>query len=471
MTYLTTAISYPNGEPHIGHAYEAIAADAYARACRADGQPVRFLTGTDEHGLKIAKRATENGETPQELVDRLSTNFRAMADRLDISYDRFIRTTDADHKIVAQRLWKLMADNGDIYLGKYAGWYSVSDECFISESDLTPYDDGFLTADGLPVEWTEEESWFFRLSAYQDRLRAHIEANPKFIRPETRRNEVLGLLDQGLNDISISRTSFDWGIAVPDSPGHIMYVWVDALANYLSGADGQWPADLHVIGKDILKFHALFWPAFLMSASLPLPKQIFAHGFWKLNGQRMAKSTGNVVDPLDIAERFGSDQLRYYVLAETPFGADGDFTEGGLIARVNADLVNSWGNLIQRVTALAVGLEDDGSWPRVELAVDHPAHVLGERARLAFLDLQFYQGIAHWLEAVWSCNAYVASTEPWALKKSNPAQARQVLAEMISAIAILNEVIDPIIPRASMMVRTMLMDIAHKPSPLFPRIT
>jgi methionyl-tRNA synthetase len=353
--YITTAISYPNGRPHVGHAYEAIATDAIARWKRAQGIDVRFLTGTDEHGLKMAQKARELDTTPRALADEMSGAFMAMDDALNISYDRFIRTTDADHYAASQAIWAAMKANGDIYLGRYEGWYSIRDEAFYDEKELTTGEGGAkLSPQGTPVEWTVEESWFFRLSAYQDRLLAHYEANPDFIRPESRRNEIASFVKGGLSDLSVSRTSFDWGVPVPDAPGHVMYVWVDALTNYLTGAgypgdaSQWWPADLHVIGKDITRFHTVYWPAFLMSAGLPLPKAVFGHGFLLNRGEKMSKSTGNIVDPLEMAERYGVDGLRYFLLREVSFGQDGSYSDEAIVLRVNADLANGLGNLAQR---------------------------------------------------------------------------------------------------------------------------
>src|SRR6478736_1834789 len=309
--YITTAISYPNGRPHIGHAYEAIATDSIARYHRLAGRDVFFMTGTDEHGLKMAQTARGRDIEPRALADEMSSYFRAMDDALNISYDRFIRTTEPVHYEASQALWRAMEANGDIYLGRYEGWYSVRDEAFYGEEELIEGEGGeTLSPQSTPVEWTVEESWFFRLSAYADRLLAHYDANPDFIRPESRRNEVTSFVRGGLADLSISRTSFDWGVPVPGSPGHVMYVWVDALTNYLTGAGYpgdpvRWPADLHIIGKDIVRFHTVYWPAFLMSAGIALPKQVFGHGFLLNRGEKMSKSVGNVVDPIELARLYG----------------------------------------------------------------------------------------------------------------------------------------------------------------------
>ncbi|HEX8665141.1 MAG TPA: methionine--tRNA ligase, partial [Beijerinckiaceae bacterium] len=351
--YITTAISYPNGPPHIGHAYEVIAADAIARFKRIDGYDVFFLTGTDEHGLKVKQTAAREGKSPKAFVDEMAAKFKAMGERLNCSFDRFIRTTDPDHLASTQELWRRMEANGDIYLGKYAGWYSVRDEAYYGEEELTKEPDGsFKAPTGTPVEWIEEESYFFRLSAYQDRLLAHYEANPDFVGPETRRNEIVSFVKGGLQDLSISRTTFDWGLPVPGAPRHVMYVWIDALNNYVTGCGFPdetnprwrwWPADVHVIGKDIVRFHAVYWPAFLMSAGIAPPKRVFGHGFLFNRGEKMSKSVGNVIDPFSLTEAYGVDPLRYFFLREVPFGQDGNYSHEAIVARINADLANDLG--------------------------------------------------------------------------------------------------------------------------------
>ncbi|HXL68240.1 MAG TPA: methionine--tRNA ligase, partial [Xanthobacteraceae bacterium] len=356
--YVTTAISYPNGAPHIGHAYEAIATDAIARFQRLDGHDVFFLTGVDEHGLKMSQTAAKEGVTPRALADRNSPRFKEMCDRLMVSYDRFIRTTEPTHYESSQAIWKKMAAAGDIYLGTYEGWYSVRDEAFYGENETKVEDGVRVGPHGTPVDWTKEDTYFFRLSAYGDRLLAYYEAHPDFILPETRRNEVVSFVKSGLQDLSVSRTSLTWGVPVPDAPGHVMYVWVDALTNYITGVaypdekSAQfrtfWPADLHVIGKDIVRFHAVYWPAFLMSAGLEPPKRVFGHGFLFNRGEKMSKSVGNVVDPFALSDEYGVDALRYFFLREVPFGQDGNYGHEAIVARTNADLANDLGNLAQR---------------------------------------------------------------------------------------------------------------------------
>jgi methionyl-tRNA synthetase len=449
--YITTAISYPNGRPHIGHAYEAIGTDAIARYQRMRGRDVFFMTGTDEHGLKMAQTAKARGISPRDLADEMSGYFREMDEALNISFDRFIRTTEPDHYAASQAIWRAMQAKGDIYLGRYEGWYSVRDEAFYGEEELVEGEGGQkLSPQGTPVEWTVEESWFFRLSAYADKLIALYEANPDFIRPDSRRNEVMSFVRGGLADLSVSRTSFDWGVPVPDSPGHVMYVWVDALTNYLTGAGypgggegrrvGRWPADLHIIGKDIVRFHAVYWPAFLMSADLELPRQVFGHGFLLNRGEKMSKSVGNVVDPLAMAKLYGVDQLRYFLLREVSFGQDGSYSHEAIVTRCNADLANGLGNLAQRCLSI-IAKNCGGVVPE-----PGPAHdqlglaALLERVEGAMSDLALNRA----LEIVWDgvalANRYFADMAPWALRKEDPAMADGVLywtAEAVRILAIL----------------------------------
>ena len=459
--YITTAISYPNGRPHIGHAYEAIATDVIARFQRQMGRDVFFLTGTDEHGLKMAQTARDRGVTPQELATEMSSLFRAMDDRLGISYDRFIRTTEPEHHAASQEIWRRMEANGDIYLDRYEGWYSVRDEAYYDEEELTVTESGEkLSPQGTPVEWTVEESWFFRLSKYQEPLLAHYAANPDFIRPEARRNEVVRFVEGGLSDLSISRTSFDWGVKVPGSEKHVMYVWVDALTNYLTGAgfpentaryERFWPADVHIIGKDIIRFHAVYWPAFLMSAKLPLPKQVFGHGFLLHRGEKMSKSLGNVVDPLELADTFGVDQLRYFLLREVTFGQDGSYSAEAIVNRVNADLANSFGNLAQRTLSF-IAKNCEGVVPcggKGDEADDALLAQVSEAAaemRAAFNDLALSQGIEAWLKAVFACNQYIDAQAPWTLRKSDPDRMVAVLGTLFVAIRDLAIIIAPVIP-------------------------
>jgi len=448
--YITTAISYPNGKPHIGHAYEAIAADAVARFHRQAGRDVRFQTGTDEHGLKMVQTARDKGVEVRALADEMSGLFKAMCDKLDVSYDRFIRTTEPDHHRASQAIWQAMADAGDLYLSRYEGWYSVRDEAYYDEKELVDGEGGVkLSPQGTPVTWTAEESWFFRLSKYQQPLLDHYATNPDFIRPESRRNEVLRFVEGGLADLSVSRTSFDWGVKVPGSDGHVMYVWVDALTNYLTGVgypdDGAtlakyWPADLHLIGKDIVRFHTVYWPAFLISAKLAMPKSVFGHGFLLNRGEKMSKSLGNVTDPIDLAEKFGVDSLRYFLLREVSFGQDGSYSAEAIVTRVNADLANGLGNLAQR--CLSIIAKTCGGVVPAD-TVDTPAPDFGDplgQIVEAMRDLKINEA----LEAIWDCvriaNGYFADMAPWSLRKTDPARADGVLyhtAEAIRQLAIL----------------------------------
>ena len=462
--YITTAISYPNGAPHIGHAYEVVASDAIARFKRIDGYDVFFMTGTDEHGLKIQQTADKSGTTPKAFVDEMATKFKAMADRLDCSYDRFIRTTDADHLPSTQELWRRMQEKGDIYLSKYSGWYSVRDEAYYDESELTKQPDGSWRAPtGTPVEWIEEESYFFRLAAYQDRLLAHYEANPDFISPETRRNEITSFVRSGLQDLSISRTTFNWGLPVPGAPKHVMYVWIDALNNYVTGCGfpdendprwHYWPADVHIIGKDIVRFHTVYWPAFLMSAELPLPKRVFGHGFLLNKGEKMSKSVGNVVDPFDLADTYGVDQIRYFFMREVPFGQDGNYSHEAIVNRINADLANDLGNLAQRSLSMIAKncdarVPQPGEFTQADQDILWLADALPGKARAAMKDFALHTALAEIWAVVAEANRYFASQEPWVLRKSDPARMDTVLyvtAEVLRAVGILAQ---PFVPTAA----------------------
>ena len=459
--YLTTAIHYPNGKPHIGHAYETIAADVMARYKRQQGFEVRFQTGTDEHGLKMAQKARDLGITPRELADEMSGYFRDLFDTLDISYDRFIRTTEAEHHRASQAIWKAMEANGDLYLDRYEGWYSIRDEAYYDESELTDGEGGEkLSPQGTPVEWTVEESWFFRLSKYQQPLLDLYESNPDFVRPATRLNEVRSFVEGGLRDLSVSRTSFDWGVKVPGAEDHVMYVWVDALTNYITGLGYPdettdmarfWPADLHLIGKDIVRFHTVYWPAFLLSAGIALPKQVFGHGFLLNRGQKESKSLGNVTDPAELAELYGVDTLRYFLMREISFGQDGSYSREAIVNRSNAELANSFGNLAQRTLSMIVK-NMDGVLEEFETAADDK--VLLDTVRTACMEglprefdrLAFSQGIEEWLRAVYACNQYVDEQAPWALKKSDPARMKAVLQTLFIALRDLAIAIRSVIP-------------------------
>ena len=475
--YVTTAISYPNGPPHIGHAYEVIATDAIARFMRLEGHDVFFLTGTDEHGLKLQQTAAKEGLSARELVGRNVPRFQAMAERLNCSNDDFIRTTEPRHHASSAAIWQRMAQSDDIYLDKYAGWYSVRDEAFYDESETTLSPDGTrLGPHGTPVEWTEEESYFFRLSKYQDRLLTLYETRPDFVLPQARLNEITSFVRRGLQDLSISRTTFDWGIPVPDDAKHIMYVWVDALTNYITAVGfpdtgseqfkRYWPADLHVIGKDIVRFHAVYWPAFLMSAGLELPKRIFGHGFLFNRGEKMSKSVGNVVDPFTLADAYGVDPLRYFLLREVPFGQDGNYSHDAIVARINADLANDLGNLAQRSLSMiarqcAGVLPAPGQYSAEDDAMLAAAdRMLGE-ARTAMATQQLHQVLNSVWTVVAAANRYFAGEAPWALAKKDPERMRTVLyvtAEAIRQVAILAQ---PFMPASA----AKLLELLAVPPP------
>ncbi len=488
--YITTAISYPNGPPHIGHAYEAIAADTMARFQRTRGRDVRFQTGTDEHGLKMAQAARSEGTEPRAFADKMSLLFQAMCDSLNVSYDRFIRTSEADHHRASQAIWAAMEARGDLYLDRYEGWYSVRDEAYYEDSELSAGEGGEkLSPNGTPVEWTAEESWFFRLSAYQQPLLEYYAAQPEFIQPDSRRNEVLRFVEGGLRDLSISRTSFDWGVPVPGGSDHVMYVWLDALTNYITGLGypddtdlwrRYWPAEVHLIGKDVVRFHAVYWPAFLMSAGIALPKQVYGHGFLLSRGEKMSKSVGNVVDPIALADRFGVDALRYFLLREVSFGQDGSYSAEAIVARANAELANSFGNLAQRSLSMvfknldgiipAPGEHDDD---RALLAQVEQAAV--RELPEAFDRFAFSVGIEAWLRAVFACNAYVDTQAPWALRKTDPERMAAVLGTVVAAVRMLGQAIAPVIPDSAARLIAMIdageggAPIAQ-PVALFPRL-
>ncbi len=462
--YITTAIHYPNGKPHIGHAYETIAADVIARHQRLAGRDVRFQTGTDEHGLKMAQKARELGMAPRELADEMSGHFRSLFDKLDISYDRFIRTTEDVHHRASQAIWQAMADRGDLYLDRYEGWYSVRDEAFYDESELIEGESGEkLSPQGTPVEWTEEESWFFRLSAYQEKLLALYRDRPEFIQPDSRRNEVVRFVEGGLRDLSVSRTSFDWGVQVPGAENHVMYVWVDALTNYLTGLGYPdhtpemqrfWPADLHLIGKDIVRFHTIYWPAFLMSAGIEVPRQVFGHGFLLNRGQKESKSLGNVTDPAELADRFGVDVLRYFLMREISFGQDGSYSPEAIVNRGNSELGNAFGNLAQRVLSFIA--KNVGQLPGIygHSEADNALFTLVGRAvqqdvPAGFDKLALHQAVETWLQAVFACNAYIDEQAPWALRKTDPERMNTVLATLYICIAQLAVAISPVVPRSA----------------------
>ena len=463
--YITTPIYYVNDDPHIGHAYTTLACDVLARFKRLDGYDVRFLTGTDEHGQKVEKAAEKAGVDPQSFTDRVSGNFRALAKAWGFTNDDFIRTTEERHVRAAQALWTTRVERGEIYLDTYAGWYAVRDEAFYAESELRDGPAGKKIApSGAEVEWVEEPSYFFRLSAWQDRLLKLYEDNPDFIAPQSRRNEVMSFVRGGLQDLSVSRTSFSWGIPVPGDEKHVMYVWLDALTNYITAvgypdtasADYTklWPADLHMVGKDILRFHAVYWPAFLMGAGLEPPKRVFAHGWWTNEGQKISKSLGNVIDPYDLVRRYGLDQVRYFMLREVPFGNDGDFSHRSMVQRMNSELANDYGNLVQRVLSM-IARNCGGLVPEPGPLTAEDDELLGAVTDLLpelrnTMDAQlFHEG----LEAVWvvvrAANGYVDRQAPWALRKTDEARMRTVLYVLAETIRNLALYTLPVMPTAS----------------------
>jgi len=460
--YLTTPIYYVNDAPHIGHAYTTLACDVLARFKRLDGYDVKFLTGTDEHGQKVEKSANAAGVDPQAFTDTVSQNFRDLADFMNFSHTDFIRTTEDRHKKACREMWKRLKDNGHIYLDSYKGWYAVRDEAYYAEDELTTNGEGKKIApSGAEVDWVEESSYFFRLSAWQEPLLKFYEENPDFILPKSRRNEVLSFVKGGLHDLSISRTTFKWGVPVPDDDEHIMYVWLDALTNYITstgfpdvdgeGYDEFWPADLHMVGKDILRFHAVFWPAFLMGAGLPPPKRVFAHGWWTNEGQKISKSLGNVIDPIELVNKYGLDQVRYFMLREVPFGNDGDFNHSSMVNRMNGELANDFGNLAQRVLSM-IHKNCDARVPEPDdFSVDDntmltSAYALLDTSR-SHVDVQMFH---EYLESIWvvirAANGYVDAQAPWKLRKEDPVRMQTVLyvlAETIRQLAILMQPVTP----------------------------
>ncbi|MGH6794086.1 MAG: methionine--tRNA ligase [Methylocella sp.] len=455
--YITTAIPYANGAPHIGHAYERIAADAIARFKRLDGFDVLFVTGMDEHGQKMQRTAARESLTPQQLADRTATQFAGMGAALFAEADDVVRTTQTRHHVAARELWTRMAAAGDIYLSKYPGWYSVRDEAFFDESELIAGPGGTrLAPTGAPVEWVEEESYYFKLSAYRNRLLKLYRDSPDFVTPEKYRNEIVAFVERGLTDLSISRSTFDWGIPVPGDARHVMYVWVDALANYITGTGfpdpsaGRvrfWPTATHVIGKDITRFHAIYWPAFLMSAKLALPRQIVVHGFLFNRNEKMSKSIGNVIDPLLLARQYGADPLRYFLLREVPFGQDGTYSHEAIVNRINADLANDLGNLALRSLSM-IATNCEGKMPEPSHFGDADRAILGAadallgKARIAMQGFALHVVLADIWRVVGDANRYFAAEQPWVKRKTDPARMSTILyvtAEVLRKIAILSQ--------------------------------
>jgi methionyl-tRNA synthetase len=475
--YITTAIPYANGAPHIGHAYERIATDAIARFKRLDGYDVLFVTGMDEHGQKMQQTAAREGMTPKQLADRTAAQFEAMGEELNARADDILRTTEPRHKASVQEVWRRMAANGDIYLSKYSGWYSVRDEAYYGEDEIEERDGRrFALKTGTPVEWVEEESYFFRLSAYADKLLELYEKRPDFVTPESYRNEIVAFVKRGLNDLSVSRTTFDWGIPVPDDPKHVMYVWVDALTNYLSATGFPdtnaprahfWPASAHVIGKDITRFHAIYWPAFLLSAGLPVPEQIVVHGFLFSRGEKMSKSVGNVVSPSDLVKAYGVDQTRYFFLREVPFGQDGNYSHEAIVNRINADLANDLGNLAQRSLSMIAKncggvIPECGTLTEADREILSLADGIHAEARAAHET----HSINKALDAIWrvvaEANRYFAAQEPWALKKTDPSRMMTVLYVTADVLRIIGIMSQPYIPASAAML-LQLLGIENQP--------
>lgn len=470
--YITTAISYVNGSPHLGHAYEAILTDVMARFKRLDGYDVMFLTGTDEHGQKVAKTAEAAGMEPKAFCDKIAAEFVEMTKILNISNDDFIRTTEPRHYDASQAIWNAIQENNsdDIYLGKYSGWYSVRDEAYFTESELTEGEDAEgnkhkLAPTGAPVEWVEESSYFFRLSAYAEKLLQYYEDHPEFIAPDSRRNEIISFVKSGLQDISISRTNFKWGVPVPGDDDHVMYVWLDALTNYITGVgypdkDSDsfkkfWPADFHVIGKDIIRFHCIYWPAFLMAAGVELPKQVFAHGFINVNGAKMSKSVGNVIAPQDLIDNYGLDQTRYLLMREVPHGQDGNFSHDYAIQRINSDLANGLGNLAQRTLSMihkncGEQIPAPGDFTEEDKKLlDHAHNKLLPAVREEGDKMRFNRA----LEAIWKlvieANGYVDAQAPWELKKSDEERMKTVLYVLAETVRVLGIIVQPVTPEAA----------------------
>ncbi len=458
--YITTPIYYVNDKPHIGHAYTSIACDVLARFKRLDGHEVTFLTGTDEHGQKVEKSAEKADLHPQEFTDMVSESFRELAEELNLSNNDFIRTTEPRHKAAAQAMWNTLKSTGDIYLGSYAGWYSVRDEAFYAEDELI---DGQAPT-GAPVEWVEEPSYFFKLSEWQDRLLAFYEANPDFIQPASRRNEVISFVKGGLHDLSISRTTFKWGVPVPYDEDHIMYVWLDALVNYLTAigypdTDAEdykkfWPADTHVVGKDILRFHAVYWPAFLMSAGLPCPKRIYAHGWWTNEGQKISKSLGNVIKPEALIETYGLDQMRYFLLREVPFGNDGNFSRLAMVQRINSELANTIGNLAQRSLAMVqknceACVPDNSNLTADDKALLTSIYPMIDTLRDNLDALAFHNAIEAIVDAGRRLNEYIDTQAPWTLRKTDPERMEVVLYTLLEGIRCIALALQPFTPNAA----------------------
>ncbi len=460
--YVTTPIYYVNDVPHIGHAYATLACDVMARFKRLDGFDVHFLTGTDEHGQKVEKASEAAGLSPQSYADKVSQSFRDLLGAMNYSPDNFIRTTEKRHHVSCQALWEKLVAAGDIYLGKYAGWYSVRDEAFYADGETEVGADGKRRAGpvGNEVEWVEEPSYFFKLSQWGDRLLEFYERNPRFIAPDSRRNEVISFVKGGLQDLSVSRTSFSWGVPVPGDPKHIMYVWLDALTNYITECGYPdttnplwrfWPADLHIVGKDIIRFHCVYWPAFLMSAGVAPPKRVFASGWWTTEGQKISKSLGNAIDPVAVTTEFGLDPVRYFLLREVPFGNDGDFQRRALIGRLNADLANAYGNLCQRVLSIVAKncgekIPLRGTLVGADTPLLDRAKGLLAIVRAEFEEQAFHRALTSIWEVIADANRYVDAQAPWVLAKTDPVRRDTVLWVLAETIRRVTLLVQPFMP-------------------------
>jgi methionyl-tRNA synthetase len=498
--FLTTPIYYVNDVPHIGHAYTTLACDVIARFLRLDGKEVKFLTGTDEHGQKVEAAAEKAGLSPQAFVDNVSMNFRALDKAMNFAYDDFIRTTETRHREAVEYFWDQLVSKEQIYLGAYSGWYSIRDESFYHEHELV----NGLAPTGAPVNWVEEPSYFFRLSQFQEPLLKFYEENPDFIAPTSRRNEVISFVKGGLRDLSISRTGVKWGIPVPGNSDHTIYVWIDALVNYLTGAgyphtksasfQNHWPAYLHVVGKDILKFHAVYWPALLMAAGLPLPKRIFAHGWWTNEGEKISKSLGNTIDPFELVKTYGCDATRYFLMREISFGSDGDFSRTLLKQRINSQLANELGNLVQRVLAMIVKNCDQAIPTPGPYTLEDTRYLELEGALLPELRhlIVDQQAIQKALELIWklisNANKYIDDQAPWVLRKTNPERMNTVLYILADSIRRIGILIQPFMPETGYKILSTL-EVSpfhrtftyyttslepgtkiHEPTALFPRL-
>ena len=470
--YITTPIYYPSGKPHMGHAYSSIIADIFARFKRLENYNVLFLTGTDEHGQKIQKEAKKNNKDPKIFCDELSETFRSLTKILNLSNNDFIRTTEKRHHKSVIEIWNRLIESGDIYLDKYSGWYSVSDEAFYDDDEIENKNGAKISkSSGSLVEWVEEESYFFKLSSWSNKLLQFYETNPNFILPTSRRNEVVKFVEKGLKDLSISRTSFSWGIPVPKNSKHVIYVWLDALTNYISALNfpdindkkykNFWPADLHIIGKDILRFHAVFWPAFLLAAKLPLPKKIFGHGWILSDDKKMSKSLGNILDPIEIINKYGIDQLRYYLVKEVSLGNDGSISMENLKNCINNDLANNYGNLCQRVFSF-IKKNCENKIPKSSKLDTSDINLLNnlKNSLPKLISLMNKQDLNEYIKIVvsfsFNANKYFNDAEPWAVKKNNPERMKNIMFTVAQQIKNISILLNPIIPNTTNKVLSLM---------------